>query len=340
LAYFLDPWERQLLLAVHKHEIEDGEYEDPQSAGKIHGVGLRSFLYWTWYQKQELQAELFTYLDRSATGIELFFYPYGNKTARNEAQAAAEKRSGENGNILLIPRPEDNPGAYGYDRIEPGMSGANILKEIIVDLFTHQIKRSIIGQTLTSEADATGLGSNLADIHKDTFLQIVKEDGTNLEETCTTDLVEPIKKCNFPRFASANIRFRIDTETEDTAEKLDALIRAAQAGLPVKRQSLYDTLGEAKPEETDETIGGEQPPQAQGGLAAQVQGGLGEEQPPSDEEQQAAMAQAMAKGKFVEQLGKGYKAYSVDKSGNKKTRIEEFDVDAQEVILVPPTSKG
>lgn len=47
-----------------------------------------------------------------------------------------------------------------------------------------------------------------------------------------------------------------------------------------------------------------------------------------------------AKAKFAELLGKGYKAYSVDESGNKKTRIEEFDVDAQEVILVPPTAKG
>ena len=224
---------------------------------------------------------------------------------------------GENGNALLIPRPEENPGAYGYDRIEPGMAGAGIIKEIIVDLFNHQIKRSIIGQTLTTEADSTGLGSNLADIHKDTFLQIIKEDATNEEETLTTDTMQPVLRCNFPRHATAGIRLKIDTETENTEERIQALLECAQAGLPIKRQSLYDTLGEAKPEETDETIGGE--PQAQaganqgpggilGGLPpagepgaqppkrAMVQGGLGEEpgeQPPTDEEQQAAMAQAL-----------------------------------------------
>ena len=308
LAYFLDPWEKDLLLAVHRHEIEDGEYEDPQSAGKVQGVGLRSFLYWTWYQKQELQVQLFTYLDRSATGIEVFFYPMGNPAARKEAEKAAIERGGENANVLLIPRPEDNPGAYGYDRIEPAMGGADVLKSIIVDLFNHQIKRSIIGQTLTSEADSTGLGSNLADIHKDTFTQIITEDATNLEETCTTDTLQPILRCNFPKYQGMNLRFRIDTTAEDTEEKIQALIQCAQAGLPIKRQSLYDCLGEAKPEDTDETIGGEQPGQPGGVMAGMpppgepgeqppkrgmIQGGLGEEPEITDEEQQEAMNQAL-----------------------------------------------
>ena len=66
-------------------------------------------LYWTWYQKQELMVELLTYLDRSATGIEIMFYPFGNKTAQEEAKQALEKRIGENGNAVLIPRPEENP---------------------------------------------------------------------------------------------------------------------------------------------------------------------------------------------------------------------------------------
>ena len=261
-------------------------------------------VYWTWYQKQELMVELLTYLDRSATGIEIMFYPLGNRTAQLEAREALEKRIGENGSGLLIPRPEENPGSYGYDRIEPGMAGAGILKEIIVDLFNHQIKRSIVGQTLTTEADATGLGSNLADVHKDTFLGIIKEDATNEEETLTTDTIQPLLRCNFPKYQGANIRFRIDTETEDTEARIQALLECAQAGLPIKRQSLYDTLGEAKPEDTDEVIGGQQPgmpgmpppgePGAQPPNLAMVQGGLGEEEVPTDEEQQAAMAQALS----------------------------------------------
>lgn len=47
-----------------------------------------------------------------------------------------------------------------------------------------------------------------------------------------------------------------------------------------------------------------------------------------------------AKLKFIEFLGKGYKAYSVDHESKKKQRITEFDVDAEEILLIPPTAKG
>jgi len=47
-----------------------------------------------------------------------------------------------------------------------------------------------------------------------------------------------------------------------------------------------------------------------------------------------------AKAKFEELLGKNYMAFSVDSKGNKNRRIEEFDVDAEEILMVPPTSKG
>jgi len=47
-----------------------------------------------------------------------------------------------------------------------------------------------------------------------------------------------------------------------------------------------------------------------------------------------------AKAKFVEFLKKGYKAYSVDTRGRKNRKIEEFDVDAEEILMIPPTSKG
>ena len=47
-----------------------------------------------------------------------------------------------------------------------------------------------------------------------------------------------------------------------------------------------------------------------------------------------------AKKKFNELIDKGYKAYSVDSKGNKKTRIEEFDVDSEEIIMVPATIRG
>ena len=47
-----------------------------------------------------------------------------------------------------------------------------------------------------------------------------------------------------------------------------------------------------------------------------------------------------AKTKFVDLLGKGYKAYSVDNKGKKKRRIHEFDVDAGKISIASPMGRS
>lgn len=47
-----------------------------------------------------------------------------------------------------------------------------------------------------------------------------------------------------------------------------------------------------------------------------------------------------AKNKFNELIKKGYKAYSVDHKGEKNRKITEFDVEAEEILMVPETIKG
>lgn len=47
-----------------------------------------------------------------------------------------------------------------------------------------------------------------------------------------------------------------------------------------------------------------------------------------------------AKVRFEDLIKKNYMAFSVDTKGNKNRKIEEFDVDAEEILMVPPTSKG
>lgn len=47
-----------------------------------------------------------------------------------------------------------------------------------------------------------------------------------------------------------------------------------------------------------------------------------------------------AKRKFLELLIKGYTAFSVDVDSQKNRKIKEFDVDAEEILMVPETVKG
>ncbi len=254
LAYFLDTWERTLL-AVHKYRIEDGEYHDPSHAGRIHGVGVRSVLYWTWYQKQETLANLMEFLERSATGTELWYYPMGNKQAHDAMEKAAQEKIGNGRNIVLVPRPLGEDGQqYGVEHVEPGMAGAEQIKSIITEYFGHAIKRYILGQTLTTEASATGLGSSLADIHLDTFMQIVRYDAMLLEETITTDLLDPLKKLGFPKHANVDYQIRIHTREPDADQIIEAMMKAYDMGLRLDAQQLRDLIGSPKPEKDAEVL--------------------------------------------------------------------------------------
>jgi len=47
-----------------------------------------------------------------------------------------------------------------------------------------------------------------------------------------------------------------------------------------------------------------------------------------------------AKLKFVELIKNGYSAYSVGVDGKKNRKIEEFDVDMEEILMIPATVKG
>ncbi len=247
LGYFPPPGKRELLV-VHRHQIEDGEYEESRNADRVFGVGIRSRIYWVWYQKQQALRWLMEFLERSAFGIELWYYPSGNLEARQEMLRAAQERVGTGKNILLVPRPPGGEGmVYGVERIEPSMAGAEALRQILADYFGHQIKRYILGQTLTTEAQATGLGSNLASIHQDTFLQIVRYDAGNLEETLTDQLVRRLVHWNWPGVDPGRFRFEIDVRSPDAMQRLEAVRAAFDMGLKVRPGDLAEMVGLAQP---------------------------------------------------------------------------------------------
>ena len=253
-AYFLTDEQRDRFI-IHRHMVEDGDYNDPYSGGSIFGVGIRSRIYWTWYLMKETLAWLMEYIERSATGFEIWYYPAGNENARDAIARAAENRHGHSGNIVLVPQMEGQSGpSYQMQRIEPSMSGADTCMSIVREFFQHQIKRYILGQTLTTESAGTGLGSNLATIHLETYLQIIKYDALNLEETLTTDLVEKIRKFNFPSLDEGCLRFHIETDEIDHQDRLNSIRTLYDMGAPISREQAFSAAGMTAPKDNEEVL--------------------------------------------------------------------------------------
>jgi len=254
-VYFLSPQERDLLV-VHRHIIEDGPIEDPFGAGAIHGVGIRSRIYWSWYSMQECLAYLMEYLERSALGVEVWSYPSGNAQAEAAARKAAEERIGGGRSIVLVPKPlGENSGQFGVEHIEPGLAGAEALRSIITDYFGRKIKRYILGQTLTSETGATGLGSGVAETHAATYLDIIRYDAQKLAETLTTDLLAPLQRFNYPHAADVHLQFEIEVDSPDIERTLNAWKQAYEMGLSLKAEEVAELIGASRPMGAEEVLG-------------------------------------------------------------------------------------
>jgi phage gp29-like protein len=268
MAYFYPEWQREMLI-VHKHQIEDGDYEDPISAGSVNGVGLRSRVYWEWFQKQELLAMLMEYLERSAAGIEIWEYPAGNATAKAAVEEQARERRGSSQSAILFPKPMgEDASQYDVRHVEPGMAGAQAIQDLLTEYYGKRIKRLILGQNLTSEADSTGMGSGVADAHRKTLSQIVSYDAGNLEETLTHELLKPFVKFNCPHAVHMNLKFRIDTEDPDTESRLEGFRTAFDLGARLKESDVLDAIGASPPNDDDVVLQNQQagqPPEQPGG---------------------------------------------------------------------------
>ncbi len=253
LAYFFEKWERSMLV-IHRHMIEDAAYEDPYSAGAIHGIGIRSRIYWAWFQKQQILAMLMEHMERSGIGIWIYGYPAGDAAA--EAKVAEVAANQVNSNRIIWPRMPGDPtvDAYTIDRIDPSPAGAELLLRILDEYFGGMVKRYILGQKLTTEAAATGLGSGVADLHQETFMQIVRYDSTNLEETLTTDFVRYLQQWGYPKSMNINVRLKIDTEAADTESKLQAAKTAWDMGAGLKEQDVMDLIGFSTPTADDKVL--------------------------------------------------------------------------------------
>jgi phage gp29-like protein len=251
MAYFFPRWQREMLM-IHRHQIEDGAYEDPLSAGSINGVGIRSRVYWEWFQKQELLAMLMEYLERSSAGIEIWEYPAGNPQAKADVEAMATERRGPNRSVILFPKPMgEDASLFDVRHVEPGMAGAQVLQDLLTEYYGKRIKRYILGQTLSSEADATGMGSGVADAHIKTQSQITGYDARNLEETITYELLKPLVKFNFPHATNIRLAFKIETEDPEVEQRMMGYREAWDMGARIKEADVLETIGSSAPQGDD-----------------------------------------------------------------------------------------
>lgn len=284
MTHFLTADER-IQYIIHEHEPDDSDWTDVELAGAIHGVGIRGRLYWFWWLKQQVFGLMMNYLNRFANGLTIFYYNASNPEAKKEAVAAA--RAQFTNAALIYPRwASENPDTNKVERLEVGTASPLLLWNLVNTYFDPIMVRYIMGQSLSSTAEATGMGSGVAELHAETLDEILKYDAIDLQETLQTDLVNVLYHYNAPGVPVGTFEFEVDSPNSE--ELMEYGKTLYEWGVPLDEDQAYKISQWQKPKPGGGVITqmGQMMPAAVGGVqgvpvsGAAGPGGVPPEAPP------------------------------------------------------------
>lgn len=258
--------------AIHTHEIEDADFNEPELAGGVNGVGLRHYCYWLWWLRQEIMEWLLSYLEiMGAGGLTIVGYDQSNPNGLEEAKAAFAERA----TVVYLPIPPGQEKQTNIvQRIEPSGTGNDIFNGWIEGYFNAVMTQLIIGQNLSSTSDSTGLGSGVADLHADVKAQIHAYDAQNLDETITQQVLKVLVALNEPR-ASHALKYETVLQKRDPDKALTAARTAYDLGCELPESHVLNLANIPKPGEGEKVLSAAQK-SAQDAELAMVQGMPGE----------------------------------------------------------------
>lgn len=236
---------------IHRHQMIDADFWDPEGAEAIHGAGIRHFLMWTEFTRQEYLTWVADYMERVGLGVTIFLYDASNPEARQEAERQAKEQSRRS--VIVWPAFKDSGVNGGVQRIETPVVGAEFLLNMVRYL-EEQEERYIIGQTLSSDSEGSGLGgTGVAWLHANTKQRIILMDSLCQDETITNDLVAPMKRATFP-WADFPVKFVSEVQQADPEKTLSAVMQAYNMGVPFITDEVRGLTGMTAPAPDDDVV--------------------------------------------------------------------------------------
>jgi phage gp29-like protein len=147
---------------------------------------------------------------------------------------------------------------YDIDIKDANAGRAQIFMEL-VNWLSSKLKEAILGQSLSSEAGGTGMGSGVADLHADTLSRVIRYHADALAESVNSDLVRVIATMlGASEEEARGIRFEFAPERPNAKERMEAIQAFVQLGGRVSEREVRDLLGLSEPEDGEAILGGGQ----------------------------------------------------------------------------------
>lgn len=141
-----------------------------------------------------------------------------------------------------------------FEQISSGGSGSSDLFERLADWVDRQTSKAVLGQTMTTDAQSTGMGSNQASVHDDVRGDILTADARQLSATLNRDLVRAYIDLNWgPQKAYPKLELQV-IEPEDLDALANQLKILVPLGFKVGMSTVRDKWGLPDPDDDEELL--------------------------------------------------------------------------------------
>lgn len=224
--------------------------------GYLGRMGLHRALVWPFLYKAYSLGDFAEFLETYGLPIVLGKYYQGASKDEKASLMRAVTALGHDARAIM---PADM--AIEINKVSADGSGTPHLA--MIDWADRAQSKAVLGQTTSSEARATGLGSGVARVHNEVRNDIRNADARQIAATVTRDLIYPLLALNRGGVDSLSRcpRLVFDTgEIEDVkmlAEGIGKLTAAGMRSIPVKW--VHEKLRIPEPAEGEETLGAATP---------------------------------------------------------------------------------
>ncbi|MDR1889041.1 MAG: DUF935 domain-containing protein [Zoogloeaceae bacterium] len=218
--------------------------------GYIARMGLAQGLIWPFIYKHYALGDFAKFLECYGLPIIMGKYYQGATAAEKSSLLRAVTQLGHDARAIMPKEME-----LEVEKVTASGDGDAHLK--MIDWSERSASKLILGQVLSSEAKATGMGSGVADLHDAVRRDILKSDAKKLAATLTRDLVFPLLAFNGRINSAARCpRFVFDLgEAEDLKTYAETLPILAANGAKISINWVHEKLRIPKATDDDELFG-------------------------------------------------------------------------------------
>ena len=248
-----------------------------------YGSGVGGMLFWPVFFKRNGITFWLTFADKFGSPTSVGKYPNGAGPAEQKKLLEALQAIAQDAGVIV-------PEGMVIELLEAKRSGGVDTYEKLVRYMDEQISKAVLGETMSTTAASTGLGSNQAGVQNDVRLEVAQDDGEELDETLNDTLVRWIVEFNVPGAALPKVEHDFE-EPEDLVQRATRDKTLGELGWEPTDEYMLETYGDgwrrkAAPPAPQGLVPGQPVPPGPAAIAGQPMGNTADD--PADPEGDAA----------------------------------------------------